>query len=100
MISRRTIFSLLLALLIPLVLRAALIGRWDPCKAEMPFSHQPPESVYVDSGTRTVEMPCNTWLPRQPLWVQMVCLVDFAVAVVFLLSVWGDWSRWRRRRLG
>jgi hypothetical protein len=99
-ISRRTIFSLLLALLILFGLRAALLGHRDDCDAIMPITHQKPVSVYVESGTRTVEMPCTMWLPRQPVWVQMVCLVDFAVMIVFLLSVWRDCSRWLERRRG
>jgi hypothetical protein len=45
-----------------------------------------------------VEMPCNFWLPRQPIGVQMVCLLDFAAGVVFLLSAAVDWTRWGERR--
>jgi len=97
MISRKTIFSLLLALLIFWGIRAWTIGRRDDCD-RLGLNHAKPATVYEQSGTRTLEMPCNLWLPRQPMWVQGICLLDLAVGVVLVLSVWGDCVRWRRRR--
>jgi len=99
MISRKTIFSLVLALLIFLGIRTWTIGHRDDCD-RLGLNNAKPATVNVESGTRTVEMPCNLWLPRQPVWVQGVCLLDGAVGAVFVLSLWGDWVRWRRRRAG
>ena len=61
----------------------------DPCQALMP-GNTLPTTVLVDTGTRTVEMPCNVWLPRQPELLQLACLLDVTVFTVFLLSVWRD----------
>jgi hypothetical protein len=97
MIARRTIFSLILALLIFLGIRLWTLNHHDPCQSYLP-GHILPQSVMVESGTRSVEMPCNWWLPRQPDLVQLTCLLDLAAIVVFLLSVWRDINRWRERR--
>ena len=98
MISRRTIFSLLLALMIVAVLRVWLIEHPDNCDRYMAGDRTVPPSEYIESGTRTVEVPCNQWLFRQPAWVQCICLLDLTVLVVFVLSVWQDVARWRDRR--
>jgi hypothetical protein len=97
MISRRTIFSLLLTILIFLGIRVWIINHHDPCQSYLP-GHVLPQTVMVESGTRTVEMPCSQWLPRQPDLVQLSCLLDLTAVVVFLLSVWRDINRWRERR--
>ncbi len=97
MISRRTIFSLLLTLLFTLCMRVWAIGQRDPCDGPLPGG-QHPASVYVESGTRTVEMSCETWFPRQPMWFQALCLVNLTIGVVFVLSACGDWVRWRERK--
>jgi hypothetical protein len=97
-ISRRTIFSLLLALMIFAVLRAWLIDHRDNCDRYMTGDRTFPSSEYIESGTRTVEVPCDQWLLRQPAWVQAVCLLDLTVLVVFALSVWQDLARWNRLR--
>jgi hypothetical protein len=102
-ISRRTIFSLLLALIIVVVLRAWLIDHRDNCDRYMAGDRTVPPSEYIESGTRTVEVPCNEWLLRQPAWVQGVCLLDLTVLVVFALSGWQDAARryrLRRRKKG
>jgi hypothetical protein len=92
MISRRTIFSLLLAIMIFLGIRLWIMNHRDPCDAYLP-GHVLPATVYVESGTRTVEVPCDWWLPRQPDWLQLTCLLDLAAMVVFGLSVWRDIRR-------
>ena len=98
MISRRTIFSLLLALLILCGLRLWVINHRDDCDRAANHMGQMPASVMVESGDRLVEMPCNVWIPRQPMGVQLACLLDLTVGVVFLLSVCDDWVRTRARR--
>jgi hypothetical protein len=97
MISRRAIFSLLLATTIFLGIRLWIMNHHDPCDSYMP-GHVLPQTVMVESGSRTVEMPCNLWFPRQPDLVQLTCLLDLAALIVFLLSVWRDVNRWRERR--
>jgi hypothetical protein len=97
MISRRTIFSLFLTILIFLGLRLWIMNHRDPCDAYMP-GHVLPQTVMVESGTRTVEMPCNDWLLRQPVLVQATCLLDFAALVMFLLSLLLDVHRRNQRR--
>lgn len=100
MISRRTIASLFLVISIFLGIRVWIINHRDPCDSYLP-GHVLPATVYVESGTRTVEVPCGWWLPRQPDWLQLTCLLDFAAIVVFLLSVWRDIkSRSDKRRNG
>ncbi len=94
MISRRTILSLLLTLLFGLCLRVWAMNQRDPCDELMPGGEHP-TSVYVETGTRTVEMSCETWFPRQPAWFLTLCLANMATGVVFVLSACGDWVRRR-----
>jgi phosphatidylglycerophosphate synthase len=49
-----------------------------------------PASEYVVSGTRQIEVPCSDWFMRQPLRVQVLCLLDLALAVLFVLSALSD----------
>ena len=99
-ISRRTIFSLMLALLILGGLRLWVINHRDDCDRPATHLGGKPASVMVETGTRTVEMSCNEWPSRQPLAVQLVCLLDLVVGVVFLLSACSDWVRTRERGRG
>jgi hypothetical protein len=100
MIARKTIFSLVLALLIFGGIRARVAEHRDNCDRYMAGDRTVPASEYVEEGTRTVEVPCNAWLQRQPLWMQLVCMLDFAVIVVFVLNAVADILRWRRARRG
>jgi hypothetical protein len=102
MISRLTIFSLLLALLL-----AAGIWRWsvvqrDTCSPYLAGDQTAPSTMYVVTGTRTMVIPCDDWLERQPGKVQLLCLVDFVLVVMFGLNALQDargcFVMWRRRR--
>ena len=53
-----------------------------------------PASEWVVSGTRQIEVPCNDWTMRQPLAVQVLCLLDLLLAVVFVLNVLLDLQGW------
>ena len=102
MISRLTIFSLLFALLL-----AAGIWRWsvvqrDACTPYLAGDRTAPSTMYVATGTRTMVVPCDDWLERQPGMVQLLCLVDFVLVVMFGLNALLDargWFESRTRRM-
>ncbi len=98
MISRRTISLLLLALLVFAGLRVWVLRQSDPCDRYLQGDLRFPASEYVEEGTRTVEVPCNQWLPRQPLSVQLVCLLEAAAVLSFAWSAAGDVVRNARRK--
>ena len=93
MISRKTIFALLLALLVGGGLFAWKLNQRDDCDRLASDKRTTQTSVLVDAGTRSVMMPCSVWIPRQPLKVQLWCLADLALAVVFAVSFCADWNR-------
>jgi hypothetical protein len=45
-----------------------------------------------------IEVPCNDWFMRQPLRVQVLCMLDMALGVVFLLNALSDLQGWLQRR--
>jgi hypothetical protein len=101
MISRVTIFSLLLGLMLGVGIRLWSIERKDPCAAYLAGDPKASASQWVLSGTRLIEVPCSEWLLRQPMRVQVLCLLDAALAAVFLLNALADLRKWpemRRRR--
>jgi hypothetical protein len=58
-------------------------------------------SQTIDSGVQQIEVPCKQWLPRQPLTLQLLCLVDLVLIVVFVVNALGDLLEWKRmRRVG
>jgi hypothetical protein len=89
-ISRVTLFSLLLGLML-----AAGIWLWndgdkDDCSRPMAADGTMPTYEYVISGTRQIEVPCDDWIMRQPLRVQILCLLDLALAMLFVLNALAD----------
>jgi hypothetical protein len=99
-ISRVTIFSLLLGLMLACGIWIWTDGHPDQCaRAAAPDGSMPP-SEYVVSGTRQIEVPCNVWIMRQTEWAQILCLMDLLLAVVFVLNALLDlrgWLRMQRR---
>ena len=99
-----TIFSLLLALLLGVGMRLWGIGRGDTCAQYLAGDAKAPPTEVVATGTRTIVVPCEEWLPRQPVTVQVLCLVDLILAAVFVVRGLGDarggFQAWRRRRAG
>jgi hypothetical protein len=93
MISRVTIFSLLLGLMLAMGLWLRDTQQTDNCSRYMAGDKSLPASEYVVSGSRTVEVSCNDWLARQPVWVQVLCLVELTLGVVFVLNALLDFSR-------
>jgi hypothetical protein len=57
-----------------------------------------PASEWVVSGTREIEVPCSDWPMRQPLTIQILCLLDLLIAVVFVLNALQDLQGWLRMR--
>ena len=99
MISRTTLWSLLVALLIPSGMAVWLSGHRDSCARFLAGDRSLPPTQMVAAGTQMVEVPCTVWLPRQPMWIQILCLVELVVVMVFALHLVGDWRDRRRRRV-
>jgi hypothetical protein len=97
-ISRVTIFSLLLALLLATCIRVWYIGQGDDCSRYLAGDTSLPSAQIVVSGTRTIIVPCDRWWLRQPVGVQMLCLLDLLLAVVFVLNGLQDTRAWIERR--
>jgi hypothetical protein len=98
MISRITLFSLLLGLMLGAGLRLWSAAQQDACTPYLSGERPAQASEYVESGTRMIEVPCNDWFMRQPLRVQVLCLLDMALGVVFLLNALSDLQGWLQRR--
>jgi hypothetical protein len=102
MISRVTIFSLLLGLMLGVGIYAWSQSERDDCM-RYPPGGRPPATEMVVSGTREIEVPCSDWWMRQPLDVQMLYLLDATLGVVFLMNALQDTRAWltmrRQRRM-
>ena len=98
MISRITIYSLLLALMLVLSLRLWHDKHPDNCTLYNAGDHSYPSSMMVVSGTRQIEVPCTDWTMRQPLGVQMFCLLDLLLAALFFFNALSDLQRWMQTR--
>ncbi len=90
MISRRTIITLLSTLLL-----AAGLGVWsslhrDECSAFLGGDRHAPASQIVETGTRTIVVPCQDWLVRQAAPVQLLCVLTLAGFSIFVVSLWAD----------
>jgi len=100
-ISRVTLFSLLLGLMLAMGIWMWSGGHRDDCTRYLAGDKSAPASEWVTSGTRTIEVSCNDWTMRQPLHVQILCLLDMVVMVLFVMSALADLRDWlakRRRR--
>jgi hypothetical protein len=99
-ISRVTIFSLLLSLMLGIAIWSRSSDRPDACAAYLAGDTSAQSSEYVASGTRMIVVPCSDWIMRQPLRMQLLCLLDLGLSVVFVLNALGDLRDWfaSRRR--
>lgn len=95
MISRRTIVSLLLTLLLAGGLAAWSVGRRDECSAYLAGVAGAPVDEVVAVGSHVMRVRCDHWFLRQPEGVQVLCLGVGAGFAVLGLSIWGDWRRSR-----
>jgi hypothetical protein len=94
-ISRKTIISFLLALLLAVSIKAYTLRIANPCDAYLSGQLKAPATVVMNQQGRPYLVPCNDWFLRQTRSVQVFCLVDAGIFVVFLVSAFADW---RRRR--
>ena len=97
MISRKTIFAFLLALLVGVGIFAWNEAKRDDCDLAGPDRARMDVAV-GQSGRKMLVVNCGEWLPRQPTRVVAWCFADAALAVVFLMSLIGDVAagfRWR-----
>ena len=91
-----TLGSLLVALLIPSGMAMWLSGHRDNCSRYLAGDRSLPPTQMVAAGSQVVEVPCQEWLPRQSMWIQMLCLVELVVVIVFVLHLVGDLRDWKR----
>jgi hypothetical protein len=97
MLSRLTLFSLLLALMLGLGIMLQTKSQLDRCNS---YSADgiPPRSEYVVTGTREVEVPCSDWWMRQSLTIQILCIADLGLGMIFVVNALGDLHRWLELR--
>jgi hypothetical protein len=101
MISRIALVSLLLTLLLATGIRLWDLDHKDDCAPFLAGVQKAPSSELIRSGTRTIAVPCNVWITRQPMRIQIASLLDLILAVLFLLNLISDTREWlqiRRRR--
>ena len=70
----------------------------DDCSRYMDGDRAESDSAEVKSGTRTIVVPCNVWVARQPVGVQGVYLLEGAVVLVVLVCGVGDWMKTREMK--
>jgi hypothetical protein len=100
-ISRVTIFSLLLALMLGTGIRLWDAQQKDTCSLYMAGDKTQPPSELVVSGSREIEVPCSNWFLRHSLRVQVLCLLELLLAMIFAFNASADLKGWleiRRRR--
>jgi hypothetical protein len=97
-ISRVTLISFLAAVLLTLGLYLWNANHWDDCARYLAGERWLPSAQAVDSGAQQIDVPCEQWLPRQPLILQLLCLGDLVLLFVFFLNAWGDFLEWNRMK--
>jgi hypothetical protein len=96
-----TLISLLAALLLTTGIYLWNVEHWDDCARYLAGETWLPSTQMVDSGDHQIEVPCRQWLLRQPVILQLLCLIDLVLFVVFMLNASGDLLKWKRmRRVG
>ena len=89
-LSRVTLFSLLLAMLLAIFIWSAGESMRDDCSAYLAGNKSAPSSEYITTGSHTVVISCDNWLPRQTLTVQILCILELVLVVVFIFSLLQD----------
>ena len=98
MISRVTLGSFMLALLLTAGIYLWSAEHGDDCARYMAGDTSLPSSEMVDVGGHQVEVQCGQWLLRQSVAVQILCLVDLVVVIVFTLNAVGNFLEWKRMK--
>jgi hypothetical protein len=96
-----TLLSFVLALFLASGIRLWSDRHRDDCAPYLAGDKTAPASEYVQTGTRTIVVPCNDWLDRQPLRIQILSLLELLLVVMFLVNGMLDTRAWlesRRRR--
>jgi hypothetical protein len=96
--SRVTLFSLLLALLLGVGIRLWTDEHRDACAPYLSGDTKAQKSEWVVSGTREIEVSCNDWTARMPLRIQILCLLDVVLGVLFGLNALSDLHEWLAMR--
>jgi hypothetical protein len=101
LISKVTLFSFLLMLLLAMGIRLWTLEHVDPCAAYLSGDKTALPWQMMAMDKRAVPVPCSVWWARQPQGIQILCLLDIALAAVFLMNALGDLRDMltRRRRL-
>jgi hypothetical protein len=99
-ISRMTLISFLAALLLAIGLYLWNANHWDDCARYLAGETWLPSSQTVDSGAQQIDVPCEQWFPRQPVTLQLLCLGDLILLVVFSLIALADFLEWKRMKRG
>jgi hypothetical protein len=97
-ISRVTIYSLLLAMMLGLGIRMWAAEQRDDCQLYLSGKKAAPASVLVVSGSRQIEVSCNDWIMRQSMKVQLLCLIDLVICVIFFFNALSDLQQWAQMR--
>jgi hypothetical protein len=87
------LFSLLFALVLGAGIHLWDARQKDNCSLYMAGDKSLPSSELVVSGSRQIEVPCSDWIMRQPLSVQVLCLLDLVIWVVFFFNALADLQR-------
>ena len=98
MISRVTLISFLAAALLTLGLYLWNANHWDDCARYLAGEKWLPSSQTIDSGAQQIDVPCEQWFPRQPVTLQLLCLGDLILLVVFSLNALADFLEWKRMK--
>jgi hypothetical protein len=90
MISRTSLILLFLATLLGFWIWHWNLGHADACSAYLGGDKMAPATMYVQTGTRSIVVPCDQWLMRMPGKVQLLCLVEFGLVLIFVVNALGD----------
>ena len=94
MISRLTLGLFLVALLLPSGLSMWLSGHRDACSRYLAGDRSLAPTQMVEVGADIVAIPCEEWTPRQRPAIQILCLVELVVVIVFAIHALGDLADW------
>ena len=100
--SRVTLVSLLLAVMLAIGIHLWTMQQRDACSPYLSGDTKAPQSEWVMEGSREVEVSCRNWIERQSLTVQILCMLDGVIVILFLVNALSDLKEWleARQRMG